>query len=87
ALSDDERRHLLRAAIGYALSDEGLGLARLRGRWRGVMATTPDARAFDVVTAPIEARGVEYREIARSIADRDTLDAFLQNYRERYPSE
>ncbi|MFX6226266.1 hypothetical protein ABTF68_22595, partial [Acinetobacter baumannii] len=42
---------------------------------------------FDVVTAPIEARGVEYREIARSIADRDTLDAFLQNYRERYPSE
>jgi len=37
--------------------------------------------------SPIEARGVEYREIARSIADRDTLDGFLKNYRERYPSE
>lgn len=86
-LNDDERRHLLRAAIGYALSDEPLGLDRLRGRWRQAMATTVDARAFDVVTAPIEARGVEYREIARSIADRDTLDAFLQNYRQRYPSE
>ena len=86
-LNDDERRHLLRAAIGYALSDEPLGLDRLRGRWRQTMASTADARAFDVVTAPIEARGVEYREIARSIADRDTLDAFLQNYRQRYPTE
>lgn len=86
-LNDDERRHLLRAAIGYALSDEPLGLDRLRGRWRQTMAGTADARAFDVVTAPIEARGVEYREIARSIADRDTLDAFLQNYRQRYPTE
>ncbi len=51
------------------------------------MRGTPDERAFDVVTAPIEARGVEYREIAKSIADRDTLDGFLKNYRERYPTE
>ncbi len=87
ALSDDERRHLLRAAIGYALVDDALGLDRLRGRWREAMKGTPDERAFDVVTAPIEARGVEYREIAKSIADRDTLDGFLKNYRERYPSE
>jgi tetratricopeptide (TPR) repeat protein len=86
-LTDMERRHLLRAAIGYALSDDNLGLDRLRNRWREPMKGTADQRAFDVVTAPIEARGVEYREIARSIADRDTLDAFLKNYRERYPTE
>ncbi|MBL8571091.1 MAG: hypothetical protein JNK84_18620 [Phreatobacter sp.] len=86
-LTEMERRHLLRAAIGYALSDDNLGLDRLRARWRDAMKDTPDQRAFDVVTAPIEARGVEYREIARSIADRDTLDAFLKNYRERYPTE
>lgn len=87
ALTEMERRHLLRAAIGYALSDDNLGLDRLRARWSEPMKDTPDQRAFDVVTAPIEARGVEYREIARSIADRDTLDAFLKNYRERYPTE
>ncbi len=86
-LSDDERRHLLRAAIGYALVDDALGLDRLRGRWRDAMKGTPDERSFDVVTSPIEARGVEYREIAKSIADRDTLDGFLMNYRERYPNE
>jgi tetratricopeptide (TPR) repeat protein len=86
-LGSDERRHLLRAAIGYALVDDALGLDRLRSRWREAMKGTPDERAFDVVTSPIDARGVEYREIARSIADRDTLDAFLKNYRERYPSE
>ncbi|AVO45461.1 tetratricopeptide repeat protein [Phreatobacter cathodiphilus] len=87
ALGNDERRHLLRAAIGYALVDDALGLDRLRNRWRDAMKGTPDERAFDVVTSPIEARGVEYREIAKSIADRDTLDAFLKNYRERYPGE
>ena len=86
-LNDDERRHLLRAAIGYALVDDNLGLDRLRGRWREAMKGTPDERSFDVVTAPIEARGVEYREIAKSIADRDTLEGFLKNYRERYPNE
>jgi tetratricopeptide (TPR) repeat protein len=86
-LTEMERRHLLRAGIGYALSDDNLGLDRLRTRWRAAMRDTPDQRPFDVVTAPIEARGVEYREIARSIADRDTLDAFLKNYRERYPTE
>jgi tetratricopeptide (TPR) repeat protein len=86
-LTEMERRHLLRAGIGYALSDDNLGLDRLRARWREAMKGTPDQRPFDVVTAPIEARGVEYREIARSIADRDTLDAFLKNYRERYPTE
>jgi len=87
SLGDEERRHILRAAIGYALVDDTLGLDRLRGRYRAAMRGTPDERAFDVVTAPIEARGVEYREIAKSIADRDTLDAFLKNYRERYPTE
>lgn len=86
-LSEAERRHLLRAAIGFALIDDGLGLDRLRTRWQEAMAGSPDARAFDVVTSPIAARGVEYREIARSIADRDTLEAFLKAYRERYPSE
>lgn len=86
-LSEAERRHLLRAAIGFALIDDALGLDRLRSRWQDAMASSPDARAFDVVTSPIAARGVEYREIARSIADRDTLEAFLKAYRERYPSE
>jgi tetratricopeptide (TPR) repeat protein len=86
-LGEEERRHILRAAIGYALVDDALGLDRLRGRYRATMRGTPDERAFDVVTAPIEARGVEYREIAKSIADRDTLDGFLKNYRERYPTE
>jgi hypothetical protein len=86
-LGNDERRHLLRAAIGYAQVDDALGLDRLRNRWRDAMKGTPDERSFDVVTSPIEARGVEYREIAKSIADRDTLDSFLKNYRERYPSE
>lgn len=86
-LSENERRQVLRAAIAHALGDDGLSLDRIRTSWRALMAQTPDARTFDILTAPIEARGVEYREIARSIADLDTLQAFLKTYRERYPTE
>ncbi|MEI8143859.1 MAG: hypothetical protein WCH83_00215 [Alphaproteobacteria bacterium] len=86
-LSEDERRQVLRSAIGYALSDDTLAQERLRTRFRALMSGTPDARSFDVLTAPIETRGVEYREIARSIADLDTLQSFLKSYRERYPTE
>lgn len=86
-LTDIERGQILRAAIGYALTDEAMSLDRVRTNWRAAMERTPDAQSFDIVTAPIDARGVAYREIARSIADIDTLQAFLKAYRERYPTE
>jgi hypothetical protein len=47
------------------------------------MADSPDARAFEVVTAPVEARGDAFREIARSIAATASFEGFLQEYRKR----
>jgi hypothetical protein len=84
-LTDVERVDVLRAAIGYALGEDAIGLARFRERYVGKMGEGPDARAFDMVTAPIGSGGTEFNEIARSIASVDTLEAFLRDLRARYP--
>ena len=61
-----------------------MGLARFRERYLSKL-DGPDARAFEVITAPIEAQGTEFTKIARSIAAVDTLEAFLRDLRARYP--
>jgi len=84
-LNETERFDILRAGIGYSLGDEPLGLARFRERYAPKMAGTPDARAFDVVSAPVGAGGVEFEDIARKVTGVDSLEAFLRDMRTRYP--
>jgi len=84
-LSDSERSDILRAAIGYALGDESIGLARLREKYEAKFADGPDRRAFNIVTAPIGTNSVEFQDIAKKIASSDTLDGFLRDLRTRYP--
>jgi hypothetical protein len=84
-LNDAERGDVLRAAMGYALADDRLGLERFGGRYAPNMAEGPDRHAFEVLTSPENANATEFREIARSIASTDTLEAFLRDMRMRYP--
>jgi tetratricopeptide (TPR) repeat protein len=84
-LSEIERQDLLRAEIGYALGEDTLGLGRLRGRYAAKMAATPDARAFDIVSAPLGTSGAEFGAIAHAAASVDTLDGFLRDMKARYP--
>ena len=84
-LSEIERFDILRAAIGYSLGEEPIGLARFREKFSAKMADTPDRRAFDVVSAPTGAAGAEFQDIAKKIAGADSLDAFLRDMRTRYP--
>jgi hypothetical protein len=84
-LNDIERSDILRAAIGYALGEESIGVARLREKYESKFAHGPDRRAFEVVTAPIGTSGVEFQDIAKKVASVDTLDAFLGDLRARYP--
>lgn len=85
ALEDRARADVMRAAIAYGLADDSLSLERLRAKFTSKMADSMDGRAFAVVTAPTGARAAEYREVARSIANADTLSEFLSEYRKRYP--
>jgi tetratricopeptide (TPR) repeat protein len=80
-----ERTDVLRAAIGYALSEETLGLDRLRERYAAKMTDGPDRHAFDVVTGPSGVRSAEFRTIASTVGSLDTLDAFLRDMRTGFP--
>lgn len=86
-LDERERFDVLRAAIGYALAEEALSLARLRERYAQKMQQGPDAHAFAVVSAPIGTGSGEFQDVARRIAATDTLDAFLADMRRRYPDQ
>ncbi|MFN3351156.1 tetratricopeptide repeat protein [Pseudorhodoplanes sp.] len=84
-LSDAERADILRAAIGYALAEDQIGLGRLRERYEAKMVESADKRAFEVATAPHSANGVEFRELAKTVTAFTSLAAFLREIRERYP--
>nr|WP_321456406.1 hypothetical protein [uncultured Cohaesibacter sp.] len=85
ALDKDEQTNILRAGIAYSLSDDRLGLDRLRRKYAKMMSDTPVSGAFDVVTLPIEQRnGQEFQSIAQEIAGISTMERFLKEYRNRY---
>jgi hypothetical protein len=84
-LNDVERSDLLRAAMGYALAEDQLGLDRFKGKYAAKMADGADRRTFEILMAPLAAGSAEFREVARSVAAVDTLEAFLRDMRARYP--
>lgn len=83
-LDEQERVDVLKAAIGYSLANDALALDRLRGKFAIKMADSPQAKAFEVVTAPIAAQGTEFRDILRDLAGVDTMRSFLGEYRQQY---
>jgi hypothetical protein len=85
ALTDQDRRDVMRAALAYGLGDEALGLDRLRAKFAGKMSDSADARTFGFLTAPNAAGTRAFRELARSATTADTLSDFLAEYRRRYP--
>jgi hypothetical protein len=84
-LNDIERTDILRAELGYALAEDTLGLGRLREKYAAKMAGTPDAHAFEIVSAPLGTSGSEFAAIAHAAAAVDTLDGFLRDMQARYP--
>jgi tetratricopeptide (TPR) repeat protein len=85
-LGDGERSDVMRAAIGYVMSDEALSLDRLRTKFAAKMAQGADARLFGFVTGASRASASDIREAARTAAGSDTMSDFLKEYRKRYPA-
>ena len=84
ALDETERRDILKAGIAYSLASDQLSLNRLQTKYITKMADSPEALAFEVVTRPIENQGVEFLEVANRLADTDTLETFMDEYRRQY---
>ena len=83
-LLEAERQDVLRAAIAYSLAGDQLGLDRLGTKFAGKMNESPDGVAFQVVTRPIADKGVEFRQLVNNLANVDTLQRFLTDYKSRY---
>ena len=84
--TDAERSEVMRAAVAYSLAGDTASLARLRTRFAGKMAASPDARGFDVVTQGQDTSGVDYRNLVKRLAGVDTLEAFMTDFRAHYGS-
>lgn len=83
-LDEDGRQVVLRAAIALTLAGDEAGVRTLYREHAGDMAGTPDADAFEIVAAGVNADGASaIRDVARAVARADLLDRFLGNIRAR----
>ncbi|WP_199752265.1 tetratricopeptide repeat protein [Bradyrhizobium sp. RP6] len=80
-----EKSDIIRAAVGYALADDSIGLSRFREKYAPLMSESADRLAFDVASKPAAASSAEFAEIAKLAASVDTLDGFLREMKQRFP--
>lgn len=84
-LSAQEKADIVRAAIGYSLSDDGIGLSRLKEKYAAKLTGDDDRTAFEAATKLAATNSAEFATIARMAAAVDTLDGFLREMRQRFP--
>lgn len=84
-LSAIEKSDIIRAAIGYALAEDAIGLARFREKYTAKMEGGSDRAAFDVASKPATANSADFARIAKMAATIDTLDGFLREMKTRFP--
>lgn len=84
-LTDTEKSDVIRAAIGYALANDALGLSRWREKYGPKMTGEGDKTAFDVASQPGSADLPALERVAKMAATVDTLDGFLREMRKRFP--
>jgi tetratricopeptide (TPR) repeat protein len=80
-----EKGDVIRAAVGYALAEDAIGLARFREKYAPLMSAEPDRAAFETASQPAIANRTGFADIARMAASVDTLDGFLREMRTRFP--
>ncbi|RUT33120.1 hypothetical protein EMQ25_08335 [Arsenicitalea aurantiaca] len=83
--SRQARMNIVKAAVGYVLGNDRLGLQRLRQKFAERLVGTGEWAVFDFVTGDEAPQSAEFRKLVREISGLDTLNAFLTAYRELYP--
>lgn len=84
-LTQAEKSDIVRAVIGYALSEDALGLARFREKYAPLMNGSADKLAFDTASKPTAGNSAEFEQIAKMAAKVDTLSGFLREMSSRFP--
>lgn len=84
-LNPMEKGDVIRAAVGYALAEDTIGLARFREKYAPLMSGEADRAAFEVASKPASSNSAEFAQIAKMAASVDTLEGFLREMRARFP--
>ncbi|WP_300543118.1 hypothetical protein [Maricaulis sp.] len=85
ALDLSEQADVMRAAIAYSLARDTAGSARLGSRYGALMAQTDQTAAFELLTdADAPPGNARFSDLATRIASIDTLDAFMEPFRDRF---
>lgn len=87
ALALPARMNIIKAAVGYVLDGDNLGLARIRSRFSERLSNSPEWPMFDYVTGAVVQGSANFKTIAAKIADIDSLSAFLNSYRQTYGAD
>lgn len=83
-LAPSEKTDILRAAVGYALSEDMLGTSRLREKYAGKFENDADRTIFELAVKPAGASSGDLAQLAKVAAAIDTLDGFLREIRARF---
>ncbi len=84
-LTQSGQTDIVRAAVGYALAGDHIGLSRLRSKFADGMASTAEWPMFNYVTSTIDpVTSPDFAKVAQSISSLDTLDSFLASYKKAY---
>jgi tetratricopeptide (TPR) repeat protein len=86
-LTQPARMGVIRAAVGYVLANDGLGLSRLRSKFGDAMVTSPEWPMFDLVTGNIEVTSLEFKTVANQVSGVDGINSFLASYRDTYAAD
>jgi hypothetical protein len=82
------RMDIVKAAVAFALAGDQIGMSRIRAKFAPAMAKAAEWPMFDFVTGKIQAiDSPEFKQVAKSVAGTDSLDAFLASYRQVYSGE
>ena len=84
-LNPVEKGDVIRAVVGYALAEDGIGLARFREKYAPFMSGDADRAAFETASKPAAASSAEFGAVAKLAASVDTLDGFLREMKTRFP--
>jgi hypothetical protein len=84
AMDTAARMNIVKAAVGFVLVNDKIGLSRLRSKFGDEMSKSAEWPMFDYVTSDIAPSSIEFRKVAREVSGLDSLDAFLASYRQMY---
>ena len=75
-----ERQTVMRWAVALALQNDQHGLADIQKKYGKLMAATPAANAFAVVTTTVDPTGINLRDLAGQIASVNTIEKLFDDY-------